>query len=576
MSIFNSIFVKKPGSSKQNLSHSVKLTTDFGKLIPILVEDVLPGDRIRNLGAGIYLQMLPMLAPILDDIEVRVDFFFVPNRLLWSYWQDFITRGPEGTTDLVKPYITFDQLPDRSTWLGIGSLWDYMGLPPDIPSGVRSQTPLYVNTDLDEIVYDALPFRAYSLIYSEFYRDQNLDPLGEIKYTGPGSDDPDNIKDHPLRYVNLKKDYFTSALPWAQRGPEVSIPLSPGSSTVPMTGNVNLSGQTDPNNLYYSTDPNIRENTWFAGSPYFSGNGVEAAALSNDIQENFSPESSANRRSSEFKHTHGITGTANITNGTVDLSEASGVTINELRRLTSVQRWLERNARAGSRYIEQILSHFGVRTPDFRLDRPEYLGGTKNWIGISKVLQTSESSSNSPLGDFAGHGQMVGRAMARNYRVDEHGWIIGLMCIRPKNIYSDGVARMFTRQDTFDYYFPEFQMLGEQAILNKEIFAYGNGQSADVNGTFGYTPRYAEYKYHPSQVRGEMRNSLYYWHLGRFFNSKPSLNQQFIGTTPSLQDWDRIFPVLTDQSAGNDHFIVNLAITEHLRRPMYKNPNPKL
>lgn len=557
MSIFTNLFVKPPKSSKINLSHDVSLTTDFGKLIPIYLEDVVPGDRFR-ISTEMVIKMLPTLAPVFSGIECRVDYFFVPNRLLWNEWQDFITGGVDGTELPVMPTLSLTETGVLSH-CGIGSLCDYFGLPAVIPPGVRGNvgtlTPDYQVLNQCSI----LPFRAYAMIWNEYYRDQNLQDELLISL-GSG---PDTTTPIDLQYRGLKKDYFTSSLPWAQRGPEVDIPLS-GAAPLKKVSGYTPDFFTDPQDTFQTQEgaaliPGRQDATWNDGNTYEK---VLNAPTSSGY--------------TVMEHNHTINNSEfidNIRNSlTADLSAASAISINELRRLNAVQRWLEKNARAGSRYVEQILSHFGVRTPDYRLDRPEYLGGNKSVIGMSEVYQTSESNE-SPQGNRAGVGFGASLNRSRSFRCDEHGWIMGIMSIIPqRNVYADGVERKWTRNDKFDFFFPTFQYLGEQAIKNKEIFAYKQ-ETYDSEGDFGYTPRYAEYRYHPSRITGEMRSTMAYWHLGRLFNVGPHLNGNFINSRESLGQYDRIFP--TDEHLG-DRFIVQMRNHVFAKRPMVKNPNPSL
>ena len=400
MSIFTDIFIKPPRRSKQVLDHPVFTTTDFGKIIPILVEDVVPGDVFKVKTAA-EIKLFPTLAPMKQGIEARIDYFFVPNRLLWKDWQEFITGGDDGTAAPVKPFL------DGTQNTEIGSLFDYMGLAPTIDEGARGNEYLLEPAFGEgSTPIDAMPFRAYEMIYREFYRDENLQEEDEILLTG-GADDTS----YDLRYRGFKKDYFTSALPWTQRGPQVTVPLN---GSAPVTGEIH--GSTDPNSFY------LRENLPFAESQYDIG-----IIGNSNGQGEMRTKSPSGLGAETIHHSHyfDITESPDPSEHNIDLhadlSEASGISINELRRLNSVQKWLERNARAGGRYIEQILSHFGVRTPDYRLDRPEYIGGAKQVIGMAEILQTSETA-NSPQGSRAGVGFGNMLASSKKYRIDEHGW----------------------------------------------------------------------------------------------------------------------------------------------------------
>lgn len=544
MSIFTDLFIKPPRRSKKVLDHPYITSTDFGKIIPVLLEDVVPGDVFKCTSAA-EIKLFPTLAPLRQGIEVRLDYFFVPNRLIWDDWQTFITGGDDGTEAPVWPYINLSDFSIE----GVGSIIDYFGLPCQVERGGD------VIDVSDETFISALPFRAYDLIWNEFYRDQNLQEPETIS-TASGYDTTTVIE---LLYRGLKKDYFTSALPWTQRGPQVTIPLA---GTAPVTGKAVIPpgvSTTDIQGGYFKDDE---------GPLPFND---DFAYITKRTGETTIADLTASSSRTKFNHIHTITRDEpqelNVT-GSADLASGSAISINELRRLNSVQKWLERNARAGSRYVEQILSHFGVRTPDYRLDRPEYIGGGKQIIGMAEILQTSQTAST-PQGTRAGVGYGNMMVSSKKYKIDEHGFVIGLLSIVPaQNIYADGIARKWTRTSKFDYYFPEFQNLGEQAIKVKEIYGY---DALSNEATFGYTPRYAEYQYHPGVVTGEMRQSMSYWHMARLFSNVPVLNGDFIDSQNG--DYDRIFP--TDEQLG-DRFVVNMMHYERMKRPMQKNPNPSL
>ena len=546
MSIFDYVTIPLPKRSKQVLDHPLYTTTDFGKIIPVLLEDVLPGDSFKCKTAA-EIKLFPTLAPLRQGIEVRIDYFFVPNRIIWKDWKTFITGGDDGTAMPVPPYFLGESLGE------VGSLDDYFGLPVSVSRGGSTLNPKA------KLKVSALPYRAYDMIWNEYYRDQNLQDEVDVSLEG-GEEGEDLVTNKSLLYRGLKKDYFTSALPWTQRGPQVTIPIA---GEAPVTGKAS-SGivATTPQAVFERGDSSEFGSTgWYSAVFSTQADSPEATLLMTDGDHSDYPT---------MKHDHAVNIPERDVSGTADLSDATAVSINELRRLNAVQKWLERNARAGSRYVEQILSHFGVRVPDYRLDRPEYIGGGKQTIGMAEILQTSETDT-SPQGTRSGVGFGNMLTSSRKYFVQEHGWIIGLMSIVPQyNMYADGVHRKWTRESKFDYFFKEFQNLGEQAIKNKELYAYSNQGSPD--GDFGYTPRYAEYRYHPGYITGEMRSSMSYWHMARMFDTPPSLNGNFINTQQN-NTWDRLFP--TDESLG-DRFIVNMYHFERMRRPMQKNPNPSL
>lgn len=500
--LFNSISVKKPGRNIFNLSHQVKLTCNMGELVPIICDEVVPGDRFR-VSSDVLVRFAPMLAPVMHQVNVYVHYFFVPNRLLWNQWEDFITGGEDGTSAPLYPMLSIpsSQIP---TYFTNGSLADYLGCPTYKPNTV-SRNPVEVS---------ALPFRAYQLCYNEYYRDQNIEEPVVISKGASLSDDESLGNLLTIRRRAWEKDYFTSALPWPQRGNDVSIPLEGSAPVI---------------------------NTSTAGNPQvqmYEGGRWQAA------------------RNSNLKNVGGSLAVDGPTSGTnvnarlyysnnqlqADLTKASGVTINDLRRSFALQRWLERNARGGSRYIEQILAHFGVKSSDARLQRPEYLGGGRQAVSFSAVLQTSataEGGTETPLAEMAGYGISVGSVNRFTRYFEEHGWILGIMSIIPRSAYSQGMPRQFFKTDKFDYYFPAFAHLGEQEILNKEL--YYNPDNETSNDVFGYTPRYAEYKFKNSRSCGDFRDSLSFWTLDRQFSQAPGLNEKFVHVQPD--EVNRIFAV---------------------------------
>lgn len=489
MKLFDKIRLGAPRLNKFDLSHERKFSLKMGELIPVYVQDVVPGDKFR-VSSEVFMRFAPMLAPVMHRINVFVHYFFVPNRLVWNEWEDFITGGPEGTLSPVHPFVRYKEATKGN--FVFGQLADYMGFPcRDLPVAV-----------LNEVDVNALPFRAYQLIWNEYFRDQNLqDPIDFDK--GSGEDTTTNAI-MAIRNRCWEKDYLTSALPWAQRGGEVLMP--------------------------FEADVNYRETTRVTNS---DGTGPTPGDINAGVP------------SGVWSDLRDSAGNDIVVDNIESISNGS-TTINELRRSVRLQEWLEKNARGGARYIEQILSHFGVVSSDARLQRPEYLGGGKSPVVISEVLSTvNEPSDDLPQGNMAGHGISIGRTNEFKKRFEEHGYVIGLMSVLPRTAYQDGIPRHLSRADKFDYYWPEFANIGEQAVLNKEVyFDASTSWPEPFNGTFGYQSRYAEYKYGMSTVHGEFRNSLNYWHLGRLFAGQPSLNENFVAVQPG--DQDRIFAAMTE------------------------------
>lgn len=515
MSIFNKIQFKKPRRSNFDLSFDNKLTTDFGKLTPFMCLEVLPGDTFK-VSSELFARVAPMVAPIMSRVDVKTYFFFVPNRIIFNKWEDFITGGEDGREVVTLPQCEYRDFADFAS-CGKGTLCDYLGL-----------CDIDANRNIKPI--NMLPFFAYQQVWNDWFRDQNVQEEIEIpkNHTGATLSQGEINRMTSLRYVAWEKDYFTSALPWPQRGPEVVLPLKDGKIRI--------------------------EDAVFGGAEH---NAVNDVAMLESSGSGWY----------ELKSAQGDT--MFTIAGDSQLSSMAP-TIRELRKSVSVQQWLENNARGGARYIEQLLSHFGVKSSDARLQRSELLGGGTAPILISEVLQTSPADvdGQSAVGNMAGHGVSANRTAAFKRHFEEHGILLGLCFVRPKNSYMSGVHRMWLREDKFDFAWPEFARIGEQEIQNVELYT----KSASPHSTFGYAPRYSEYKYHASEVHGDFLSSMDSWHLARKYKNQPNLNEQFVSMEGASNDLKRIFAVTDDV---NDHFWLQIFNNVKVKRclPYYGTPS---
>jgi hypothetical protein len=517
-----------PRKSAFNLSYEKKLTCRMGEMIPIMCDEVIPGD-IWKIGNEIVVRLSPMVAPILHDIKIKVDYFFCPYRLLWTDWEDFITGGPDGDDESEIPTINSA----KNLTINNYSLWDYLGLP--IGEGSKGIKP----TGFEPILF---PWIAYEQLWFEFYRDEDFQKIFLQKTERPTNSWKKYLRDMEedqygtitglIKLKNWQKDYFTSARPDRQKGTSPAIPLV-GESSAEFNGrfwNWTGSGQI----------PNIQAS----------------------IDENLPPLTSGTIDKDDENKLNKIMRDA-LNNNVVDLGEIQGADINDIRNGFQVQKFLERNQRAGSRYTEQLQARWGIGgNLDSRLDRPEYIGGSRTPIIISEVLQTGgeDQTTGAPLGNMGGHGLTADKNWIANYRAKEWGLIMGIMTIQPKLSYcSQGVNKQWLRRTRYDFPTPEFVNLSEQPILEVELYATNNANNNAI--VFGYQGIYDEARTKQDMICGDMRYTMDQWHMARKFSGVQNLNDAFLKMQPITRPF-----VLDDQNARQ--YIVNIANNIKAIRPL--------
>lgn len=476
--------------SKFNRTFSTKTTFNEGILTPILVDEMLPGDTF-SLKMHSFARISTLLFPIMDNLYMESFFFFVPNRLLWSNWEKFCGYqvDPGDSTDFTIPQMVAPAM----TGIAEGTLADYFGLPTQVP----------------DLEFNSLHFRAYNLIWNDWFRDENMQDSVVVDL----DNGPDTYSDYVLLRRGKRYDYFTSCLPFPQKGPDVELPLGTSAPVIGI-GMANNTWTAGPTGSLYESDGQTR-----AYSTYKFASSVALGSADNQ----FAIEQDA------------TTGFPNIR---ADLTDATAATVNDVRLAFQTQKLYERDARGGTRYTEIVKSHFGVTSPDMRLQRPEYIGGGSTPVIVNPVAQTAPTSGSNALGQLGAFGVCAPQGHGFTYSATEHGVILGLIMVRADVNYQQGMDRMWSRQTRLEFYWPALSHLGEQAVLNKEIFAQGPAAINPSTGiaydeeAFGYQERFAEYRYKPSLITGLFRSnatgSLDSWHLSQDFGSLPALNDEFI------------------------------------------------
>lgn len=528
MNMFTKIPIQRPKKAKFNPSHRVKGTCNLGYLIPVFSKDVLPGDSWQ-MDSGLMARISPLVAPMMHEVDIKLYSFYTPYRLVWDEFKDYITKGRLGTTEPVHPYITYSDATKHR--FVPGELADYLDLQMKIQAD-----PLDPVTNVRG--FSALPFRVYLNIWNEYFLNDNLNqpPIPFSKGSGDATGDFSALTS--LRLRQWEADRYVSALPFAQRGDAVIMPVDVTLTYKPISD-------------IYAEDGTEPGGGGVVGTqPLDPGNLTKMI-----VGANATPEIDGG----EFGRVENI-----------DSIEGTSLNINEFREALALQKWMENNARGGSKYVDQLLVRWGVKSSDARLQRPEYLGGASAPLVISEVLSTVQfegATDDLPQGNMSGHGIGVGSSNGFRRYFEEHGLIMTLMCIIPRTGYMQGVDKKFTRFDALDWANPEFANLGEEQILRQELYFDPEGAVDSGNTLFGYTPRFSDYKFFPSTAHGEMRTTLKHWTMNREFDSPPELNMDFVECNPTY----RVFAV-EDSSVHHVYYQIDHRISILRSLPYYGMP----
>lgn len=521
--------------SKFNLSHENKLTCNMGQLVPVMTELALPGDKWKC-RINAVMRVAPLLAPLMHNVKLYFHTFSVPLRLLMNEkeWESFITGGVNNDDTSVLPTITFPN------GINVGELGDYLGFPTNTPATGGNNA-----VTLSGLTVSALPFRAYALIYNEWFRNQNLQDELPISFE-MGADTKTNTT---LQYRNWKKDYFNGNLPFQQRGPNIILPLG---DSAPVKMDNTVSSKFNTHLAWRNED----------GS-FLSGVKHNASGMSTVITSNLGgTEANAFDVGSNAHQNFRIT----TLNAMADLSaNSAGANFSDFLAANAIYQFAVRQARGGARYVETLMSQFGVRSSDARLQRPEFIGGGVSQLVVTPVLQTSSSDTVSPQGNMAGQAFSAQRSKQFSHFFEEHCVVMTLMSIMPDTSYQQGIRRQWMYRTRYDFPFPVFSHMPEQATYLGELYATGDNNAN--YSTFGFNPRYQECRRIPSSVHGEFRTTLNYWHMGRIFNTAPALNSTFITSNPTK----RINAVTTEDNCWCD-----IGFEISALRPLPKSGHPNL